>query len=228
MSSFPPSNGGSVWPEEDLVLVSALEHYSYCPRQCALIHVERIFDENVFTLRGRRAHQRADQPLSRSENGVRVERALPLWSDRYGLIGKADVVEFHEGGGDEDGTGVVPVEYKHGPRRERRHDDLQLCAQALCLEEMLGVPVVSGAIYSIQTKRRRDVEFDAALRADTIATIASVREMQRSIGPLPPAANDARCPRCSLFDACVPATVVAAREARLAKALFVPVPFEEV
>jgi CRISPR-associated exonuclease Cas4 len=209
------------WPDEDLVLISALEHYSYCPRQCALIHVERIFDENVFTLRGRRAHERADQPLTRTEgDGVRVERALPLWSDRYGIVGKADVVEFHSDGN------VVPVEYKHGPRRERRHDDLQLCAQALCLEEMLGVPVHEGAIYSVQTHRRRVVRFDTLLRDETLQAVADVRALMDDTGPLPPALNDGRCPKCSLRDACVPATVVAARETRLAAQLFMPTPWE--
>jgi len=208
--------------EDDLVLISALEHFSYCPRQCGLIHVERVFDENVFTLRGRRAHERVDVARSAVENGVRVERALPLWSDRYGLTGQGDVVEFHPEGR------VVPVEYKHGPRRERRHDDLQLCAQGLCLEEMLGTRVAGGAIFSIQTKRRREVDFDGELREATLATIDAVRAMQRDRGPLPPAANDARCPRCSLIDACVPATVVAAREARLAQALFVPVAWESL
>lgn len=202
--------------EEDIVLISALEHFSYCPRQCALIHVERIFDENVFTLRGRRAHERADEAHTTLENGVRVERALPLWSDRLGLQGKGDVVEFHGDGR------VVPVEYKHGARRERRHDDLQLCAQALCLEEMLDVPVHHGAIYSIQTRRRREVAFDEPLRADTCAAIEDVRALHKNTGPLPAAVNDKRCPKCSLIDACLPATVVAARHSRLAATLFVP------
>lgn len=200
--------------EDQVVLISALEHYSYCPRQCALIHVERIFDENVFTLRGRHAHERADLPHSALENGVRIERALPLWSERLGLQGKGDVVEFHPDGS------VIPVEYKNGPRRERRHDDVQLCAQALCLEEMLGVPVERGAVYSLQTHRRREVPFHESLRAETLDMIAQVRAVQGSAGPLPPALNDARCPRCSLLDACVPATVVAARHARLSQQLY--------
>lgn len=200
--------------EEQIVLISALEHFSYCPRQCALIHVERIFDENVFTLRGRHAHERADAAGSSLENGVRIERALPLWSDRWGLLGKGDVVEFHPDGR------VVPVEYKNGPRRERQHDDIQLCAQALCLEEMLGVSVEQGAVYSLQTHRRREVDFGDDLRDETLEVIAGVRAMQTSTGPLPPALNDARCPRCSLLDACVPATVVAARQTRLARQLY--------
>lgn len=216
MVEHPPA-----WRDEDMVMISALEHYSYCPRQCALIHVESIWDENVFTLRGRHAHERADAPTTTWEDGVRMERALPLWSDHYGLTGRADVVEIHPGGK------VLPVEYKHGPRRERRHDDLQLCAQALCLEEMWGITVVEGAIYSLQTRRRREVPLTDALRDEVIATIASVRALQRSAGPLPPAPNDRRCPRCSLRDACLPATVVtAAREERLARERYLPVPLD--
>jgi CRISPR-associated exonuclease Cas4 len=191
--------------EDETVLISALEHYSYCPRQCALIHVERVFDENLYTLRGRHAHERADDAQTRWENGVRIERALPLWSEKLGIQGKGDVVEFHPDGR------VVPVEYKNGPRRERQHDDLQLCAQALCLEEMLNVPVTHGAIYSLQTHRRRDVAFTDVLRDHTQQAIQDVRTLMHSQGPLPPALDDKRCPRCSLLDACVPATVAAAR-----------------
>ena len=183
--------------------------------------MERVFDENVFTLRGHYAHERADEPITTIENGVRLERALPLWSDRLGVLGKGDVVEFHPNGR------VSPVEYKHGPRRERRHDDLQLCAQALCLEEMLGINVVSGAIYSLQTRRRREVTFGDLLREETLSAIAGVRALQKGTGPLPPAVNDKRCPRCSLLDACVPATVVAARHSRQAALLFTPAFLEE-
>ena len=209
------------WREEEIVLISALEHYSYCPRQCALIHVEQVFDENVFTLRGRHAHDRADGPTTRIENGVRIERALPLWSDRWGLNGRGDVVEFHPDGR------IIPVEYKHGTRRERRHDDLQLCAQALCLEEMLGTAVDTGAVFSLQTKRRRDVAFTEDLRSETHEVIAQVRHLLQSSGPLPEAVDDKRCPRCSLIDACLPGAVVAAdRETPLLRRLFVPLTLE--
>ena len=153
------------WTEEEIVLVSALEHYSYCPRQCALIHVEQVFDENLYTLRGRRAHERADEPSSVLEEDVRVERGLPLYSERLGLVGKADVVEFHA-------EGVpYPVEYKSGPRRQKRHDDIQLCAQAMCLEEMLDVEVERGAVYHYSSRRRREAVFDAELRSLTEETI---------------------------------------------------------
>ena len=202
-----------MWTEEEIVLISALEHYSYCPRQCALIHVEQVFDENVFTLKGRHAHVRADEAKTTRENGVRIERALPLWSDEWGLYGVGDVVEFHEDGR------ICPVEYKHGPRRASRHDDLQLCAQALCLEEMIGAPVPQGAIYSLQTKRRREVIFTPELRAQTKEAIRETRALLQSNGPLPPAFNDKRCPHCSLIDACVPATLIAAAQQRAARRL---------
>ena len=129
-----------MWSDDDLVMISAIEHYSYCPRQCGLIHVERIYDENVFTLRGRQAHERTHEPVSRTEDGARIERGLPLWSERLGLTGVGDVVEFQADGR------VFPVEYKHGTNRSV-HSHLQLCAQAFCLEEMLGVEVAWGAVY---------------------------------------------------------------------------------
>ena len=204
-----------MFADEDIVLISALEHFSYCPRQCALIHVERIFDENVFTLRGRHAHERADTALTTVAGGVRIERALPLWSDRLGMQGRADTVEFHDDGR------VIPVEYKHGPRRERKHDDLQLCAQALCLEEMLGIVIDAGAIYSIQTRRRREVPMTPDLRDDTLTAIAQTRALLNNRGALPAALNDKRCHKCSLLEACVPATVVAARQRKLHDLLYI-------
>jgi CRISPR-associated exonuclease Cas4 len=181
----------SVWPEDDIVLISALEHWSYCPRQCALIHVEQTHEEGA----------------SR-EHGARSVRGMTLWSDRLGLHGKADVVEFS------DGSPPVPfpVEHKSGKGASGGHDTIQLCAQALCLEEMFGVAVPAGAVAYHGSHRRRAVAFDVALRERTLATIAAVR---RGIADtsLPPAVNDARCPACSLFDACLPD--LTARPARL-------------
>jgi CRISPR-associated exonuclease Cas4 len=206
-----------MWAEDDVVMISAIEHYSYCPRQCALIHVEQIYDENVFTLRGSRAHERADTTTWEMVGTTRVERALPLWSDLYGLNGRADTVEFRA-----DGT-IYPVEYKHGPRRQHRHDDLQLCAQAVCLEEIFGQRVTQGAIYHVSTRRRREVEFTPELRDELAEVIAQVRN-QRRTGQMPPAYNDARCPRCSLVDACAPAALVAGRVAYHLRQLFVAEP----
>lgn len=185
------------WDEWEVVVISALQHYSYCPRQCALIHVEQVFDENLYTLRGRRVHERADDPASELDEGVRIERGMSLFSERLGLVGKADVVEFSQ-----DGT-PYPIEYKSGPRRGSKHDDIQLCAQALCLEEMLGREALRGAIYHYASRRRREVSFDAALRSLTEETVQEVRRLLVT-ATVPPPVADARCPKCSLFDACMP------------------------
>jgi CRISPR-associated exonuclease Cas4 len=194
-------------------MISALEHVSYCPRQFALIHIEQVFDENVFTLRGRAVHERVDSGEASLNDGVRVERALPLWSNRLGLTGKSDVVEFH-------GDVPYPVEYKHGAKREKEHDDLQLCAQALCLEEMMGVPVPRGAIFYHGSRRRREVEFSPELKARVEDAIQSIRRIMAS-GKLPAPLNDKRCKNCSLMEACLP-SAVAERERlkNLGKSLF--------
>ncbi|MBI3245535.1 MAG: CRISPR-associated protein Cas4 [Deltaproteobacteria bacterium] len=207
--------------DEDLIMLSALEHYSYCPRQCALIHMEQSFDENLFTLRGRALHEQVDEPEGVVEKGVRVERALPLWSNRLGLTGKADVVEFH-------GETPYPVEYKHGPRREKEHDDLQLCAQAMCLEEMTGQAVPKGAIFHHSSRRRREVEFTPVLRQKVEQSVTEIRVMLAS-RTLPPAVNDARCKNCSLQDSCLPSvTNEKKRLQRFASELFtVSTPVQE-
>jgi CRISPR-associated exonuclease Cas4 len=196
--------------ELDVVLISALEHWSYCPRQCGLIHLEAVWDENLYTLRGRQAHERADEAGESVEDGVRVVRGMPLWHDGLGLYGKADVVEFRGGNG-QSGIGnggevPYPVEYKVGERRSWVHEAIQLCAQALCLEEMVGVAVPAGAVYYRGSRRRREVAIDAGLRGQTEAAIRDVRAMQRS-GRLPPAVDDARCPNCSLIESCLPGIV---------------------
>ena len=178
-------------------MISALEHYSYCPRQCALIHVEQVFDENLYTLRGKRVHERAHDPDDTLEEGIRIERGLSLFSERLGLVGKADVVEFRQYGE------LYPVEYKSGPRRESRHDAVQLCAQAMCLEEILGHEVSRGAIYHYASRRRREVAFDGELRSLTEEIVQAVRHMLLT-ATVPPPVADARCPKCSLFDACMP------------------------
>lgn len=180
----------------DPVPLSALQHYSYCPRQCALIHVERVFDENLFTLKGRWAHTRVDEENIRSEGGHQIITALPVWSDRHGLVGKCDVIELREGK-------PYPVEFKHGERKSNIWDEIQLCGQAICLEEMFQVVVPEGGIYHISSRRRRTVEFTSELRSETLRVAAEVHEMITSAA-LPPAVNDARCHGCSLRSACMP------------------------
>jgi CRISPR-associated exonuclease Cas4 len=181
----------------ETVLISQLEHWSYCPRQCGLIHLESVWDENVFTIRGTHLHERADTAMVRQEKGRTVERALPIWSDRLGLRGRADIVEF-----DRDGR-PTPVEYKSGKAKSDRHASVQLCAEALCLEEMFGLKVPQGAIFFAESRQRQEVVLDGKLRAKTIEVIEQVREMLCR-ADLPKAKYDAKCRNCSLIDACVP------------------------
>ena len=203
-----------VMEPSDPIMLSALQHWSYCPRQCALIHLEQAFDENVHTMRGNAAHERVDTAGFETFEGVRSERALPVWSERYGLIGKCDVVEFHPGGR------IYPVEYKHGKKRAQTHDDLQLAAQAMCLEEMFGKPVTQGAIYHHTSRRRREVTITPELRQQVEDTIVAIRAMLAS-GKPPPPANDARCKECSLNEICQPQAMAAKEGQRaLAAALF--------
>ena len=199
--------------ELEPVMISALEHYSYCPRQCALIHLDQVFDENIYTLRGRMIHERVDEGESSTEDGIRVERAVPLWSKRIGLLGKADVVEFH-------GETPYPVDYKLSPKREHLHAALQLCAQAICLEEMLGKGVPRGAIFHHGSRRRQEVVFDDALREKVKKTTQEIRAMLSSSN-LPDPPNDSRCRNCSLQDSCLPEVVGSKERLRgLARELF--------
>jgi CRISPR-associated exonuclease Cas4 len=191
--------------EPEPIPLSALQHWAYCPRQCGLIHLEQAFDDNLHTQRGQAVHATVDKPGVEERKGLRVERALPIWHDELGLIGKADVVEFEP-----DGT-PYPVEYKHGSRNKAADiaacDDIQLAAQALCLEAMTGRAVAEGALYYASSKRRRVVAIDAELRARVHETTLAVRDMLRT-GLLPPPTTDARrCKGCSLRDRCQPQAV---------------------
>jgi CRISPR-associated exonuclease Cas4 len=184
--------------ETGSIPLSAFNHWAYCPRRCGLIHMESEFTDNIHTARGSAEHERVDQVAHTvTREGARVEYALPAWSDRLGLIGKCDVVEFWP-----DGT-VYPVEYKHGARKKWINDDLQLAAQAMCLEEMLGHPVPRGAIYHASSRRRREVVFTDALKQLVEETAKAIRAMLAS-GRLPPPVNDARCRECSLQQICQP------------------------
>ncbi|MGH8675019.1 MAG: CRISPR-associated protein Cas4 [Burkholderiales bacterium] len=191
----------------DPVLLSALQRWCYCPRQCGLIHLEQAFEENVHTLRGRAVHSAVDTPGLETRAGVRTERALPLFHERLGLIGKADAVEFESDGN------PYPVEYKHGTRNKRADiaacDDVQIAAQAMCLEEMTGKPVAEGALFYAKSKRRRVVPISSELRARVEAVASDVRAMLDSGVLPPPTADRSRCRECSLKGICQPEAVVA-------------------
>ncbi|CAN5365651.1 CRISPR-associated protein Cas4 [soil metagenome] len=182
---------------EEAVNISLLAHWAYCPRRAGLVGLEAVWEENLFTIRGTGLHARVDTAMTRSERGKRAERALPIWSLRHGLTGKADLVEFLR-----DGT-PVPVETKSGKASERIPERVQLCAQALCLEEMFGRAVPEGAVFYAASQKRVEVAFDEALREETLATVAAVRAMMDSFA-LPRVLYDRRCRRCSLLDACLP------------------------
>lgn len=183
----------------DPVPVSALEHYLYCPRQCALIHVEQVWSENLYTMRGHDVHERVHDDSSHELDGVRLERSLPIWCRRIGLTGKADLVEFH-------GDHPYPVEYKAGRCKRGAPETLQLCAQAICLEEMFGVAVPKGALFWHGSRERREVIFTQAMREQVELVTQAVRKMLEQ-GLTPPPVNDQRCDHCSLNESCMPEVV---------------------
>lgn len=197
--SPPLSKGDSGGFDSDPIMLSALEHYAYCPRQCALIHVEQVWGENLYTMRGRDVHENVDEISSHELGGVRCERALPIWCRRLGLVGKADLVEFH-------GDVPFPVEYKSGRKRRGTPEIIQLCAQALCLEEMFGVRVDKGALYWHSSRERREVMFTDDMRERVKELAFAVHEMIEG-RLVPPPANDRRCDDCSLRDSCLPSVI---------------------
>lgn len=207
-------------PEAEPIPLSALQYAVYCLRQAALIHVERLWAENRFTAEGAVLHAVADKGGARQARGVRRVMALPLVSRRLNLTGVADVVEFPVVGGRET---PFPIEYKRGKPKLHRADEVQLCAQALCLEEMTGTPVPSGALFYAETKRRLTVPFDADLRALTEATAADLAHIFASGVAPPPTLLVSRCRACSLRDLCRPEAVgrrvVAWRDRMVAAAL---------
>lgn len=190
--------------DDDLLPISALQHFVYCPRQFALIHLERLWADDAATMQGSILHHRVHEQGSISRPGVRVVTAMPLRSDAVGLIGEADRVEFCPS---ESGLNVRPVEFKRGRPKRHRADEVQLCAQAICLEEMLGCTVSTGSLFYGEPRRRTDVLFDDALRSLTIATANAARAVLDS-GRTPSADYSARkCSRCSLLEACQPKTL---------------------
>lgn len=210
---------GYHWDEDEYIPISALQHFVFCERQVALIHTERLWGENFFTVEGQHLHSVTDAQVTEQRGNVRISRGLLLKSSRLGIFGKADVVEFHRQHGCIDGSGKTysgipikatnglwqpyPVEYKRGERRHVKANMVQLCAQALCLEEMFQTTIPYGAIYYGKSARRQIVEFDAQLRELTELSIRNCIELLRS-GITPSAAYTDKCNTCSLFDVCLP------------------------
>lgn len=191
------------YSEDDLVQLSSLQHFVFCERQCALIHIEQLWSENLFTAEGRIMHDKADSNKFESRGNVRIDYSVPMRSLRLGLIGKADVVEFHRR---DDGIWMpFPVEYKRGKPKMDDCDRVQLCAQAICLEEMLNVDIPAGALFYGQTRRREDVLFDNRLRTETAEISQRVHELITA-GVTPKAEYAKKCEKCSLLELCMPKT----------------------
>jgi len=189
---------------DDLLMISALQHYAFCPRQCALIHIEQIWQESGRTAEGRIMHERVHDENRESRGNIRIDYGVALRSLRLGLIGKADVVEFHR---QPDGTWrPFPVEYKRGKPKADDCDRVQLCAQAICLEEMLAVTIPEGALFYGQIRHRLEVVFDQALRQETEETTHRAHELIAS-GRTPPPVYAKRCESCSLLTECLPKTL---------------------
>lgn len=202
--------------EDDFLPLSAINDLLFCERRCALHRIEGVWTENVHTTEGtlshRRVHDERDGEASRG--GVRAARGLRLRSERLGLVGVADLVEFR--------PIPFPVEYKRGKRRRWDNDDVQLCAQAICLEEMLGVSVPAGAIFHVKTARRREVAFDEPLRAATVRAAERLHELVRS-GTVPRPVVHPKCKQCSLYQSCMPELLVRTDAvAAAARTLFQP------
>jgi CRISPR-associated exonuclease Cas4 len=211
------------YSEDDLLPVSAIQHFLFCERQCALIHLEHLWDENVLTAEGRQQHDRCDETASETRGDILIARGLYIQNLKLGLAGKADVVEFHRV--EEAGPAAVPlevvggfwkpfpVEYKHGLPKQGICDEAQLCAQALCLEEMLKVRIARGALYYQRPRRRTAVEFDDALRLIVEKTAIRLHELFQK-GVTPPAVNDKRCENCSLKNQCLPGCTSGKRQVK--------------
>ncbi len=186
--------------DSPFLMVSALQHYAYCPRQFALIHVEQAWAENRFTAEGQLLHQRVDTGESETRGTLRSERSVLLRSEVLGLTGKLDLLEIHQS----QPPIYLPVEYKRGRPKVEAWDRIQLCAQALCLEEMRGIQIQKGGIWYWEVRKRIDVVLDKSLRELTIETIHQARDILcRGITPAP-IDDKKRCRACSLVDVCQP------------------------
>jgi len=219
--------------EDEFLPLSLLQHLAFCERRAALVHLESVWDENVFTVEGGHLHEKAHQEKTEVRGAVRIARGLRIHSFKLGLVGMADVVEFHRLEDEsiektssaclraarphrqaEPPAGAVlpgvagswrpfPVEYKRGRKRHEKGYELQLCAQAICLEEMLGVEISEGAIFYGKSARRMDILFNETLRRETAAAATRLHELIRA-GATPPARYEKKCESCSLIRLCVP------------------------
>jgi CRISPR-associated exonuclease Cas4 len=184
--------------EQKLVNISALQHFAFCQRQCALIHLEQVWQENYLTAHGRQLHERVDSGEPETRKSVRFERGVVVTAPFLGLTGKLDLLEYHKANNQ-----FIPIEYKRGKPKTNDIDKVQLCAQAMCIEEMLNVEVTQGALWYWQTRKRIEIEFGTSLRSQTKDLIAQVQQLFRN-GRTPAPTTGKHCKACSLIEICQP------------------------
>jgi len=222
-----------MFAEDDFIQISALQHYVFCPRQCALIHVEDVWQENVFTVRGSILHEKVDTDTYEARGTLKTVRGLRIHSYRLGIVGRADVVEFRKSKDGSDASEVLPVEFKSGQPKDDISDKVQLCAQILCLEEMLNTSVKSGAFFYGRIRRRVTVEIDDELRQQTEDIIAAVHDLvsRKHVPALDEVLRHAgvsasrymeKCKRCSLYDICQPKAMSERKLGHYMKVLYTP------
>lgn len=217
---FPPGEH-TMFTEEDFIQISALQHYVFCPRQCALIHVEDAWHENVFTTRGNILHEKVDTDTYETRGTTKTVRGLRIHSFRLGIVGRCDVVEFRPSKTAPATEEVLPVEFKAGEPKEDVSDKVQLCAQALCLEEMMNLSIKCGAFFYGKIRRRNQVEIDQSLRETTESIIASVRQIVAT-RKIPEAKYSVKCRNCSLEGMCMPKAMNESKLESYMKALYLP------
>jgi len=213
-------NDHMTYTEEELLPLSGLQHLAFCARQCALMHVENTWEDNHLTVLGSLLHERTHTADVEHRDGMIIRRSLPLRSLRLGLVGKADVVEFRSTPDQgatlpsEPGQWMPsPVEYKRGSPKLSRCDEVQLCAQAMCLEEMLNMTVAEGSLYYGEPRRRYPVNLGRELREETQRLALELHALVDS-GLTPPGMYKPKCRSCSLFDRCLPQNTKRPRSAR--------------
>ena len=213
--------GSSVYHQDDLLMLSALQHLLFCERQCALIHIEQLWFENRFTAEGRVMHDRVHSNGRESRGAVRIEFSVPIRSFELGVVGQADVVEYHltdirdvtvldenmvNNSKEKKCRQPFPVEYKRGKPKKDNCDKVQLCAQAICLEEMTGISVPKGALFYGKSRRRQDVIFDRAIMDETIDEANRLHELIK-LGRTPAPVYTKKCDTCSFIDICLPKAI---------------------
>ncbi|RCK73303.1 MAG: CRISPR-associated RecB family exonuclease Cas4 [Ignavibacteriae bacterium] len=189
-----------MYTEDNFIMINSLQHYIFCPRQCGLIHIDDVWQENLFTVRGKILHEKVDAESYETRGNVKTVYSLRIHSYRYGLVGRCDVVEFRQ---TKNGKQILPVEFKAGEPKEDISDKVQLCAQVFCLEEMLNTKINIAAFFYGKIRRRNIIDITSELRTQTEEVIDKVRKMIAD-SKVPIVEYSSKCRNCSLITVCQP------------------------